>query len=247
VASAFSVEATNTEFEKSLLLHAPDQERLDHLADIEEDIRHAPGNKNMQEKEIKRRVLRKEQEIARDRIRKLLHIVFSKLKQKKILVDDNKHNIYRLVMCMTKYNNHCHLPLRFLMVNPYKYVVGKKPYLYAIFSFYFQICAGLYVVLSLTVLDDTDGTGPKWYESEQLVGRNFALAMGTLCYGLMVAYPEVISTKEVFKCLYRSEWSAFALMDFLVNVILALAVAFCGFFVVGRLLDLTACLRGLFF
>lgn len=244
VASAFSAEATNTEFEKSLLLNASDQERRDHLAKIEEAIRHAPGNRNMKEKERKRRVLRKEQEIARDRIRKLLHIVFSKLKQKKILVDDNKNNIYRVVMCMTKYNEHCHLPLRYLMHKPYEFFIGKKPYLYAIFSFYFQMCAGLYAALSLTKLDDT---GPKWYESGELVGRNFALAFGTLCYGLMVAYPEVISTNEVFNSLYRSEKSALALMDFLINVILAVAVALCGFFVVGSLLEFTACMHGLLF
>ncbi|CAB9503464.1 expressed unknown protein [Seminavis robusta] len=214
VASAFSIDASNTEFESSLLLHAPDHAREEHLKKTEDDIRN--NHRNLKEKEVQRRKLEHEQDLARKRIRQLLNIVFSKLKQKKILVDDQKNNIYRLVLCMTKYNVH-----------------SRLPFMYAAFSFFFQMCAGLYVALSLTKLEQFDDDDEdRWYNSTSLVGRNIALALGTWLYGLMVAFPEVMTSKEVFECLYRSEISWLAVMDLLVNVILPVGVAFCGFFVV---------------
>lgn len=72
-----------------------------------------------------------------------MDIVFSKLKRKRLLVDESKDNIYHLVLCMTKYKR-----------NP-------LPFFYAIFSFFFQVCAATYVALSLTALDEgnNDGVG----------------------------------------------------------------------------------------
>lgn len=34
-----------------------------------------------------------------------------------------------------------------------------------------------------------------------LVAKNIALALATFCYGAMVAYPEMKSTKEIYQCL----------------------------------------------
>ena len=113
-----------------------------------------------------------------------------------------------------------------------KHSNNRWPFVYAIFSFFFQVCAATYVALSLTTLDEgPDGILGDWDLS--LVGNNFALALGTACYGMMVAYPEMKSTGEVYRHLYRSDVSLLAFMDFVVNFLLPISGAFCGFFVVS--------------
>ena len=200
LASAFSNQAANTEFERELLLHPQRKQAI--VREMEYKHLPIPDWNNM-------KLLKEEQTRARIQLLQLMDIVFSKLKQKKILVDDSKDNIYRLVLCMTKYNR-----------NPW-------PYFYAIFSFFFQLCAATYVALSLTKIDDGSPQG-----ESGTFERNIALALGTVCYGIMVAYPEMKSTGEVFRCLYRSDFSPLACMDFVVNFFLPLVCAICGFFVV---------------
>ncbi|CAB9512520.1 expressed unknown protein [Seminavis robusta] len=208
LASAFSLGAINTHFEKNLLEHEVRQPKLKKLGAT---ILLEYPQLNAAERE--RKLLDMQQERARTRLLQLMDIVFSKLKQKKMLVDESQYNIYRLVLCMTKYNR------------------GKMPYFYAIFSFFFQTCATAYLILTLTKLDDGEGFAGA---GGDLLARNLPMAISTLGYGLMVAAPEVASTKEAFQTLYRSESSisVLAAMDLLVNIISPLAVAFCGFFVV---------------
>jgi hypothetical protein len=214
LASAFSNQAANTEFEKSLLLHPARMEQIDQLC-REESIRSQSSMARSRDF-LELEVLRKEQERSRKKLTQLLHIVFSKLKQKRLLVDDNKDNIYRLVLCMTKYRRK-----------------AWRPYFYAFFSFFFQLCAGLYVALSLTNLDDEDGCGISIKEwNVDLVYQNLALAIGTICYGCMVALPEMWTAKDIYQSLYRSQHSVISTIDFIVNGILPIIIALCGFLVV---------------
>ena len=200
LASAFSNEAANTEFEKSLLLHPA-------------------RTVEMEPRDCQLKLLQKEQEKARIRLLQVMDIVFTKLKQKKLLVDDSKSNIYRLVLCMTKHSR------------------NRLPFFYALFSFFFQVCAASYVALSLTALDvvNNEGIGILGAWDRDMVGKNIALALGTLCYGLMVAYPEMKSTGEAYRCLYKSDISTLAAMDFVVNFLLPISGACCGFFVVSAI------------
>ena len=140
----------------------------------------------------------------------LLDIVFSKLRQKQILVDDRKYNIYRLVNCMTKYNN------------------KRSPYCYALFSFFFQISAACYLVLSLTPLDADPFIEPR------VIITNIPLAICTAGFGLMVAFPEMKSAGHLYRVHY-GQFSMLACMDFIVNFILPVIVAVAGFFVVSVL------------
>ena len=214
LASAFSKKAQNSEFEDTLLLLAEgeeDENRKNYFANLERSLLQVVPK--MSTKQIRRRVLEKRQFMARERLLQLMHIVFSKLKQKQLLVDQDKNNIYRLVLCMTKYNR------------------SQWPFFYAMLSFFFQICAALYVVLSLTDLDHPEEDGFERWDVD-LFARNIALALGTLSYGGMVAYPEVKSTWQILYRLYHFDWSVLMMMDFLVNIILPVTVAFSGFFVV---------------
>jgi hypothetical protein len=110
-----------------------------------------------------------------------------------------------------------------------KYNRNKQPLVYAIFSFLLQLCAAAYVILSLT---DLDGSPSIFDLDWTLFFQNIALAAGSFLYGFMVALPEVRSTKEVYRCLYRSDTSPLALMDFIVNALLPISVAIFGLFVV---------------
>ncbi|CAB9518354.1 expressed unknown protein [Seminavis robusta] len=205
LASAFSNRGENTEFEKSLLIHPT---RLDA---IEAEL----GHKIKSDEEMD--ILVAEQERSRKRLIQLLDIVFSKLKQKKILVDEKKDNIYRLVHCMTKYTGR------------------RLPYFYTIFSFFFQVCAASYVALSLTDLGGNQEESmilQDWGPS--LVTQNIFLAVGTACYGFMVACPEMSSTLQMFRYLHRREFSWLFFLDFIVNFVLPITMAFCGFLVVLR-------------
>ncbi|CAB9509884.1 expressed unknown protein [Seminavis robusta] len=206
VASALSSEASNTEFERGLLLHFPDERRRDHLRKIEDDMRRT--HRQLTGKQLARRVLEHEQELARKRIRQLLHIVFSKVKQKKMLLDDRRDNIYRLVLCMTKYN--CDSSL---------------PFLYAAVAFVFQIVTGLFVILSLTTFDE-DENAERWHESWVLFGRNIALALCTLSYGLMIAFPELRGAPEVFSVAVCGFFVVLSAETFLDGVISAAALYF---------------------
>ena len=218
LASAFSREAENTEFEDKLLLLAEgeeDETRKANFANLKESLlRVDPA---ISDKRIQQTILQERQFMARERLLQLMHIVFSKLKQKQLLVDQDKNNIYRLVLCMTKYNR------------------SQWPFFYAMLSFFFQMCAALYVVLSLTDLDHPEEDGFERWDIN-LFARNIALALGTLSYGGMVAYPEVKSTSQILKRLYHFDCSFLMLMDFLVNIILPVTVAFSGFFVVRAML-----------
>lgn len=211
LASAFSCQAANTEFEKGLLIHEARKPEIIQQLEYEQERQPQHQRQPMLDFDSMD-LLRQEQTRARIRLVQLMHIVTSKLKQKKILVDQGKDNIYRLVLCMTKYNK-----------NPW-------PYFYAIFSVFFQVCAAAYVALSLTPLDEGEYGLHNW--DKEAVKRNFLLALGTALYGIMVAYPEMKSTGEVYRCLYRSDISPLAIMDFIVNFVLPILMTFCGFFVV---------------
>jgi hypothetical protein len=91
------------------------------------------------------------------------------------------------------------------------------------------VCAAIYVALSLTNLD---GSGSILQLGEKLVSQNIFLALGTLFYGGMVASLKWKSTKEAYRCLYRSEKSLLSGMDLVANAILPVLVAVFGFFVV---------------
>lgn len=110
-----------------------------------------------------------------------------------------------------------------------KYNRNQTPLVYAVFSFLLQLCAATYVVLSLTSIDESENI----LEIQgKAVIRNIFLSLGTLFYGVMLALPELKSTNEVYRCLYRSDFSVLAMMDFVVNAILPVSVALFGFFVV---------------
>jgi hypothetical protein len=92
VASAFSNGAEKATFESDLLFHPS------RLAQIEKEktgsassLVSTPTNEYRKDEVL----LMREERRARDRLVKIMDIVFSKLKQKKILVESSKPNIYR--------------------------------------------------------------------------------------------------------------------------------------------------------
>ncbi|CAB9501247.1 expressed unknown protein [Seminavis robusta] len=212
LASAFSEEATNTEFEESLLMH---EARMNALEEARQTIKMTQPQLTRHEREGS--LLRHQRERARNRFVQLLRIVFAKLKLKMLLVDKSKLNTYRLVLCMTKYN------------------CNRLPFFFAIFPFYFKTCACSYLTLSLLSLNEGEwlGTNDQWSST---VAQNYGLALGVLLYGLLVAQQEIESTQEVFQYLYmyrhRSGTFLLGAMDFLSSVVLPIYVAMCGSLVV---------------
>ena len=108
-----------------------------------------------------------------------------------------------------------------------KYNNKRSPYCYALFSFFFQISAACYLVLSLTPLDDDPFIEPR------VIITNVPLAICTAGFGLMVALPEMKSAGQLYRVHY-GELSMLACMDFIVNFILPVIVAVAGFFVVSN-------------
>ena len=109
VASAFSKCAQNATFERALLFHPFRLEQIIKERNVDRDngkLNHGIDNFKgplpsvsldniVNGDEEEQRLFLEQEERARRRLLQLMDIVFSKLKQKKILVDDAKHNIYR--------------------------------------------------------------------------------------------------------------------------------------------------------
>lgn len=210
LASAFSqagqMKRHNVEFAKNYLMHLDRRVEFEQVrSKLNLKLRHAT------QEELDQKVLQNQQDRARRRLIKLMDIVFTKLMQKKMLVDERKHNIYRLVNCMTKYNQ------------------KWSPYAYAFFSFFFQVSAACYLVLSLTPLDKDP------FIETSVLPRNLPLAIGTAGFGIMVAYPEMKNAGAMFEIHYGKDFSLLAFMDFFVNFVLTIVVTVVGFLVVRTL------------
>lgn len=222
LASAFSEGARNTQFSKCMLEHDEQKQELEKMHE-----KTKAENPKMTTKELQVQVLKEQQLKLKKRLLQLMDIVFSKMKQKQLLVDENKHNIYRLVRCMTKYHRR------------------RAPYFLAFFSFLFQVVAAIYVILSVAPME---GGLEEW--DWEAVKRNWPLALCVFCYGAMVALPEIRSTMEVFSTFYGTRrllpeeagttkvfsidgsWRLLACMDAIVNLILPVILPFFGFVVV---------------
>mmetsp|Transcript_20925 Transcript_20925/g.31538 ORF Transcript_20925/g.31538 Transcript_20925/m.31538 type:complete len:767 (-) Transcript_20925:66-2366(-) len=209
LASAFSEGARNTEFSRCMLEHHEQKQELERM---HEETK--AENPQMTTKELQVKVLKEQQLKLKKRLLQLMDIVFSKLKQKQLLVDEHKNNIYRVVRCMTYYNE------------------TSFPYFYAFFSFVFQVTASIYVILNVSPLVEgfLDNDGELVWDWNTAF-RNLPLALVTFCYGIMVALPELRSTRKIFVNFY-GKLRLLAFMDAVVNLVLPVVLPFFGFVVV---------------
>jgi len=133
----------------------------------------------------------------------LMDVIFGKMATKKFLLDDKRSNIFRLVHCKTKYSR------------------NRSSIYTALFSFTLQLCLTAYVGL--------EQTGPPTEEEPTRYNFSmFTLAIFTLTYSFLVAYSTISETIEAYKILFRGI-GPLMLMDFIVNIILPLVLAYYGF------------------
>ena len=140
----------------------------------------------------------------------LMHIIFTKLKQHKFMVQEEGSNVYRLFYCSTM-------------------ITGEMlPLFYAFFSFLLQMCLTAYVIWEM-IINFEDNV----YFNEGIIQNvnNFPLAILTVIYSAILAYPTLQEIPDAFD-VYGRRIGIFQMMDVIVNGILPTVLFVCGFFVI---------------
>ncbi len=137
---------------------------------------------------------------ARKKLCLFMDIIFSKVAMYRFLVQSEGTNTYRLVHCGTKGSR------------------IKSPLVYAFFSFLLQLCLTGYVVLENIT------------SAESLSLRNLPLAILTLVYSTMIAYPGMTDS-GIARKLY-GKIGLLQTVDYFVNTILTVVLLISGFFVI---------------
>jgi hypothetical protein len=142
-----------------------------------------------------------EEGVARMKLCLLMNILFSKVSMYRFLIRDSGINTYRLVYCRVANSS------------------NKQPYLYAIFSFLIQLCLTGYVIAEIA------STGLKEWRYE-----NIPLAILTLIYSTMIAYPEFRESRDAMKLYGKTGF--IQTLDFFVNKYLTMILLVAGFMVI---------------
>mmetsp|Transcript_8256 Transcript_8256/g.15555 ORF Transcript_8256/g.15555 Transcript_8256/m.15555 type:complete len:594 (-) Transcript_8256:103-1884(-) len=160
--------------------------------------------------------------VRRDDFCKLMHIIFSKVQVFKFLVQQDKHNIFRLAHCVRPT-----LDRKFMGI-----IMPGKYFSYAAFSFLLQICLTGYVIAQL-IRNTRRGSYTLSTQNENIgkLIENLPLAIMTLLYSLIIAGPEIRSVPKAMK-VFGKHLSAFKIMDVVVNGILPTLLLIPGFFVI---------------
>jgi len=142
---------------------------------------------------------REELDAVRGKFCLLMDVIFSKMSTKKFLLDEKQSNIFRLAYCKVKYGK------------------DKTAIVSAFFSFTLQITLCVYVALHQKNSSLND------YNMQML-----PLSVFTVCYSSMVAKATIADTLQAYELVFKKV-SLLMVMDFVINIILPLALAFYGF------------------
>ena len=171
--------------------------------------------------ELNRAIVAQEEDLplARMKLCLIMHIVFTKISTADFVLDNEGSNIFRLVHCNTVVNEEEHAK-RFL------------PW----FSFLLQVCLTAYVITQ-NLIDGIafipgSGTTSQSVEEDGAANtfwQNLPLAIITLGYSGLVAYPSIVEIDDAFKIYGRI--GPVQLLDFFVNAILPSVLLVSGFLV----------------
>jgi hypothetical protein len=164
-----------------------------------------------------------EEELARLRFTRLMHIIFSTISIEKFLVKEDGSNIFRLAYCLTK---HCvwtgnPATLFFLIL---------KSYGVAIVAFTAEIMLTVFIILSIA---------EQYHESANestIQTRMIPLAVLTVFLSILLSMPEIRNSVALFE-FYNHETRVFvnplALMDYVANLALPFVLTIAGFIVIA--------------
>lgn len=145
---------------------------------------------------------------TREEYCKLMHIIFSKIKKYRFMIDEEGSNAYRLCHCRTATTK------------------DKSPLLYAGFSFLLQTCLTGYVIAQLYINVNGDT-----YDNLSHIMKNLPLALLTLFYSTVLATPELKEIPDAYG-IFGNKFGVLQMMDFIVNAILPTLLIISGFFVI---------------
>ena len=145
---------------------------------------------------------------TREEYCKLMHIIFSKIKKYRFMIEEEGSNAYRLFHCRTATTK------------------DKSPLLYAGFSFLLQTCLTGYVIAQLYI-----NVNGNMYDNLSRVMKNLTLALLTLFYSTVLAAPELKEVPDAFG-IFGNKYGLLQMMDFIVNAILPSLLIISGFFVI---------------
>lgn len=145
---------------------------------------------------------------TREEYCKLMHIIFSKIKKYRFMIEEEGSNAYRLFHCRTATTK------------------DKSPLLYAGFSFLLQTCLTGYVIAQLYI-----NVNGKTYDNLSRVMKNLPLALLTLFYSTVLATPELKEVPDAYG-IFGNKYGLLQMMDFIVNAILPSLLIISGFFVI---------------
>ena len=166
--------------------------------------------------EINRAIVEDEEdvELARRKLCLIMNIVFAKMASSKFLIEEDGSNIYRVVHCSTTVSK---------LKNTFERSV---PF----FTFFLQVILTIFVIIECVKTLKTEATLSSLRLSNFQFVPNMILALSTLVYSSIVAWPEMMETNDAFN-LYHRRPGPIQMLDFLINTILPPILVAFGFVV----------------
>mmetsp|Transcript_11488 Transcript_11488/g.19092 ORF Transcript_11488/g.19092 Transcript_11488/m.19092 type:complete len:650 (+) Transcript_11488:112-2061(+) len=169
---------------------------------------------------------KKDEELARLRFTRLMHILFSKISIERFLVKDDGSNIFRLAYCLSQildYKNHGDNFLTVIL----------KSYGAALTAFVSQLTLTAYIILAVGTKahESLDSNGGEAFANPEMI----PLALLTLFLSGIFILPSIRNAAEISKFYYhetRNFVHPLTVMDYISNIVLPLLLAVFGFLVV---------------
>lgn len=153
--------------------------------------------------------------LARKRLCISMHNLFESIKSSEFLYSGEGSNIFRLIHCKT-----------------YVSEKGKLSLVVPFLSFMLQIVLVVFVFIHQLTDNSILLGGSLFAEKDRLYRdlSNLLLAIVTLIYSFIVAWPGLMETHDAFK-LYEKRIGPIQMIDFITNTIVPVLLLFNGFFV----------------